>query len=543
MIVTFHKLTAMTGRLLAVAAAAVAVFYGRAWQFDLHCDELLFIRPWSAAELTGVFHGTWEPQGVASVFFRPLTSWFFAGTFELFGVSASAHLVLSLALLAAVTFLLALFVARESGSGSLGALTAIIYAIHPNNPWSAGVWVMNDFHKLAALIIFSALLLWRGVRHRPTAAWWPLLLLAAAAFLIKEDNIVLIPALLTLQWLRARWANDVRAPTRGLWAIGATFSAALWTGRWLALQRLGGLPLPSSIEAVARNLVRGPFYVLIGQVNTSDGVTLAAALGGALAAGVIAVAIARLPREQRWVPAVALIVMAWYVAPLALASGITRYYVVTLCGSILLAHAVFSLWTHSSNFYRRAAVAVLVGAVSLVAVRRQQALLSDFAVCGRLPMQCRNYLLEDLPALPPEMRAFTMNMPASCRAGERERLDQSDSLTWGLGGLAIDTMSGGGARAAGPHIVALLRASAATATMRIRHPDATSAAPIDVSININGRDVTALHLTSPDWTAATVALTGGWRTWLRGMHRSDIRVTSAGAERGGAEWQPWVARQ
>ncbi len=532
----------MIGRLLAVALAAVAVLYGRAWQFDLHCDELVFVRPWSWAELTGVLHGTWDPQHVVSVFFRPLTAWFFAGTFEAFGVDATAHMLLSLALLAAVVFALGVFVAREGGSTALGALTAVTFALHPNTPWSTGVWVTNDFHKLAALAILSALLIWQRVRHRSAAAWWPLLLVATVAFLIKEDNIVLLPALLTLQWARARWIGDVSAPTRVLWLIGVVMCGGLWVARWSALGQLGGLPLPSSVEMVVRNLLRGPFYALTLQGHEANGFSVRELVDGVLLVTMIAVAARRLRGLRGWLMIVALVIVAWYDAPLALISNVSRFHIITLGGSIIIAGAVTSLWSSVRGTAGRGLVTVGLGALALMTMQRQQSLLSDFAVCGRLPLACRSFLLENAPGLPPEARAFTMNMPSACLVNDHTRLDQRDTLTWGLGAAVIDTMTLTPARDAGPNIVALLRPTGTSATITMRHPEATPASPIDVAINVNGRDVATLRLTTTEWSTTSVSLTPGWRTWLRGMHRADVRVTAGGAARGGAEWQAVVVR-
>lgn len=542
MIVTFHKLTRMNGRLLAVAAAAVAALYGRAWRVDLHCDELAFIRPWSGAELAGVWHGTWDPQFADAIFFRPLTSWFFAGSFELFGVHASAHILLSFALLTAVVFALASFVARESRSIGLGILTAIIFAAHPNTPWSTGIWVMNDFHKLAAIVVLVALLVWRHLRHQPVAAWWPLFVLAAAAFLIKEDSLVLMPALLTLQWARARIVGDVSPPARSLVLIGLVFCTSLWTWRWLSLGQLGGLPLPSSIEAVARNLLRGPFYILIGQGHESAGFSAIAVALGLAVVLLIGREIARTRGEQRWLAAAAIIVMAWYNAPLVLISNVSRFHIIGLTGSTLLALAIATRWRRAGSTAERAFVVTILAVVSVAAIARQQAVFSDFFICSRLPLECRSFMLENIPRLPPEARAFEMNMGAACETGRPQRLEQSDTLTWGLGAASIDTMTGRETRDADGRVVTLVRASATSATITLRHPAASAASPIDVAINVNGHDAATMHLTSPEWSTTSVTLASGWRTWLRGMHRADVTVTASGVLRGGAEWQPLVAR-
>lgn len=541
MIVLSHKLTAMNGRLLAVAAAAVAVLYGRAWRFDLQCDDLVQIRPWSAAELAGVWHGASDPQHAFATFFRPLSSWFFAGTFELFGVHAVPHLLLSLLLLTAVVFLFALFVARETGSATLGAGAALIYTAHPNTVWSTGVWVTNDLHKLAALVVLAALLLWQRARHRPFMAWWPIALCAATAFLIKEDNVMLIPALLTAQWARAHMRRDVVAPPPSAWLAGALFCVALVAGRWAALQELGGFPLPTSFEVIARNLLRGPYYALTGQGNESTGFTVFQFAFGAALLATVAFALARASRERRWLVVFATVLMAAYGAPLAMISNVTRYYIVTMAAVMMLAVAVESLWILARTPPRRALTACAFAALLIAAGVRQQAVLDQFALCGQLPLSCRGWMLEVIPLLPPEARTTVTGMRESCQVGERRHVDDAAVLSWGLEAHArVDTTTGARTRVADARIVTLLRASATVATVRLRHPDATPAQPIDIEIEVNGHAAMRTHLTSDAWVSASVPLNPGWRTWLRGMHRADVRVTAGGAPRAGLEWQSFI---
>ena len=249
------------GAILAlVAALTTALFYGRALWFDLQCDDLLMIRPWSRVELAGVWHGTWEPGGAFAVFFRPIATWFYAGTFELFGLNASAHMLLSLALLAVVMWLLALFIARESDSIWAGALAVLLYAVHPNVPWSTGTWVTNDFHKLTAISALCALLLWQRVRHQAWARWLLLAPFAAICFLVKEDGLMLIPALVSIQWARAKLVGDVKRPGLALIASAGAFAVALFSWRYFALREFGGFDLPKGIGDVFHNLTRGPLY-------------------------------------------------------------------------------------------------------------------------------------------------------------------------------------------------------------------------------------------------------------------------------------------
>lgn len=533
----------MIGRLLAAAVAAVVVLYGRAWRFDLHCDDLIVIRPWSPAELAAVWHGTWEPQHAWAVFFRPLAAWFYAGSFELFGVHAQAHLTLSILLLVLVTWALAVFVARESGSTETGVAAALIYALHPNTPWSTGTWVTNDFHKLAALGALCALLAWQRRRDRALAAWWPVLFFAVGAFLVKEDQVVLLPTLVALTWLRARWigAAAPRVLMPGL--IATAIAAACWCWRMAALGQLGGFPMPDSAETVARNLLRGPLYVFGAIGNPLDHVGVAQWLTALLAITASAAVIARLPRRQQWPAVCGVVLIAAYSAPLAFISSTTRYYVLTMAGTMILATAAQGLWSLAPRGAARAIAATTLAGLALVAAARQEAAHASFAPCSPVDLGCRDFALEAMPLLPPEARADIATRPEACRAGTPRRLDQTPVLTWGLGPAIVDTMTGSLARGGGPRIVTLFSADATSAQFTVRHTGASTLSPIGLSITVDGRAVTPVVLTNTEWVTTAVPLSRGWRTWLRGAHRADIVVRENGTERDGLEWQPLVVQR
>ena len=104
-------------------------------------------------------------------------------------------------------------------------------------------------------IVLGTLLLWQSRRDAPLARWWPLLLTATAAFLIKEDNVLLLPAVAALHLVRAYWLgiparHRVAAPVI---ALAAAAGLTLW--RTLALGEIGGFLRPSGVEQLTRNLL------------------------------------------------------------------------------------------------------------------------------------------------------------------------------------------------------------------------------------------------------------------------------------------------
>jgi hypothetical protein len=531
----------MTSRFGALAMAVVALLYGRAWTFTLQCDDLVLVRPWSSAELWAVWHGTWDPQHAFAVFFRPIVSWFSAGTFELFGVNAHAHMLLSMALLAAVACLLGRFVAQESDSPVIGAITTALFVLHPNTVWSTGVWVTNSTHKLAALAALAALFAWRRARTRPLTRWWPVALWVTIAFLTKEDGLMLIPAILTAQWARARLVGDVSRPSARLLAAGAALGLVLVTWRWLALGELGGFPIPHDPAQLARNLLRGPFFALTLQDMMVGAFSREALLVGIAAAFLVGSMIADLLRHggpRRWIAALALIVIVWYDLPLLMISNGMRYYMLTMCASALLATVLVHHWQARASRARRAVFAAAVGLIALGTAARQQDALLAFSPCGTAAAECRVWLLENVPQIPPEGRALLMEQPARCAASQSVRLDARDTLTWGLGAVSVDTDTGVQGRDAAADVVALIRPTAMRGTFAWRDRRASSATPVNVRVTINGQQAALIHLTSPEWHEADVRLSSGWRTWVRGMHRADVSFSVGGRPHTGVEWRP-----
>ena len=62
-----------------------------------------------------------------------------------------------------------------------------------------------------------ALLVWQRRQEAATLArWWPILVLTAIGFGVKEDVLVLAPALLVVQWVRHRVFGAGSPPSRAL---------------------------------------------------------------------------------------------------------------------------------------------------------------------------------------------------------------------------------------------------------------------------------------------------------------------------------------
>jgi len=117
--------------LAGVAIAGVAICYGQTLGYGFRYDDYHVVRPWTTAELLQVLHGSWDPSGIESSFYRPFAVYWYALRFAVFGLNAVAQHALSLIGTAICAVLAGVFVAREIESRRAGLLAAGLYAIHP----------------------------------------------------------------------------------------------------------------------------------------------------------------------------------------------------------------------------------------------------------------------------------------------------------------------------------------------------------------------------------------------------------------------------
>ncbi len=238
------------GIIFSVAILATLAAYTRTLDFGFRYDDYHVLRPASSAELVQVLHGSWDLTQIESAFYRPITAWWYALRFELFGLNAVAQHMVSLVGMIACAALVGLFVWRETESRRAAVLAAGIYGVHPSLAYSQAVWLTNQMHLLASLVVLLALLAWQRARTRSARAWWPLAVLQLVGFGVKEDLVMLAPLLLALTAVRRLMRRDVPWPTWPVTAVGLAFPIGLFALRYEMLGRLGGYgPLPTADRA------------------------------------------------------------------------------------------------------------------------------------------------------------------------------------------------------------------------------------------------------------------------------------------------------
>jgi hypothetical protein len=564
----------------AIAAIGVAVVYAGRWRTGLYYDDYHFLRPAMSLDLRRVWFGSWDPSGIEAVFFRPLTAWLFAARFELFGLNSDALHFVSLAGHALCAVLIGWFVSRSLGAGA-GVVAGWLYAIHPAMPYAQTSWLTNQMHLTESLLVVIALLAWQSARRG--SRWWWLVVgaIAGLAFLVKEDAIMVLPAICGLDLIDRIAAR--RAPDRTWYLVtGASLVLvlALVAFRFDRLGAIGGYGVPTPAQAWD-NVLKGPLAAIVLLPGRNPWRAVSASIAIALlivalvrsrawtsrppvfAAGVVVVVALGsqlpsflLPRadgyplwtiqgiasgaalgllllgagvgwwRKDW-PVVAAIgmgaaVVAAFDLPFALVSKREQFHLIALGSVLMSAGAIEALRRSGGTGARRAMIIAgcVVATTPSVLLTRSETL--DFAPCAPNVVEI-DQGVRDWWVVPDELKAWLEKKTASCRAGQPVTpLSSLDLVTWGV----FDPPAGPDpdrVRWTSDTAVFALSPRITSARLFLRRTDASAAHPVRVTID---GDTTRQHfvLASPDWLLVPVAPAGTVLSLLRGRRHIDLTV-------------------
>jgi len=558
-----------------VACAGVVIVYGGHLGAGFYYDDYHFNRPWSALELRRVWFGSWDPSGIEYVFYRPLTAWLYAGRFWALGLNASAMHVASVAGHAFCAVLTGWALRRERVPAGLALLGVWLYAVHPLFPYAQVSWLTNQMHLAESFVVVGALLIWQTARDRSWIWWTPLPGLAAIGFLIKEDAVMLLPALAILTLLR-RWL--LGAGPRRWWPLalcGAVVVAGLLGFRYARLGRLGGYSLPTLAVAL-ENAWKGVKSTLalwptrrpwqgvasaIAMAALTVGVVIggagrrrwaltaaAAAIGAWLiwnttslladasypkltwqggAAGVTlgmllvggAIALWRDDRASLYLLGAGITIVLCFNLPFVLVSKREQYHLLALGGVVVFAGAAQALVTAIRPGARHPLAVFVLAMLPLPILARAQA--ADFAPCASGVLEA-DAGTAGWWVTPLELKRWLQEKAERCAAGVAlEPLADVPLVIWGAYDVADP--SGERSRWTSDHAVLFARQQAQVLTLAVRRTDATQAAPVHVNL-AGGITPTAVTLDSSDWKYATIRLSPSLLARLRAGHRIDVRI-------------------
>lgn len=175
--------------LVALALAGPTLFWPMVY------DDLHLIRPLEARELRAAWTGTWDPDGIETPGYRPLSTLFNHLRAVGLGQSATAHRLFAALLLAGYAALLARLAVRlgldplSASAGTLLFLCARTTVFHH-------VWLTNANHMLQGFaFLCAAELLIDGIERDSLARLAGSAAAMGGALLIREDSLAAFPAL------------------------------------------------------------------------------------------------------------------------------------------------------------------------------------------------------------------------------------------------------------------------------------------------------------------------------------------------------------
>jgi hypothetical protein len=506
--------------MLAAATLGVAAVYLHTIDFGFNYDDYHVVRPWTWSEAAQVLRGSWDPTRIEVPFYRPVSAWWYALRFHLFGLNAPAQRFVTLAGMIVCAVLTGLYVWRDTRRRRSAFVATSLYAVHPLLPYSQGAWLTNQMHLLASLAVLTGLLIWQRARGRTAWAWWPVFAVQVVGFGVKEDTLMLLPLVLTLTVVRARLVGDVRPPRAGVWVAGATVVAGLPLLRHAMLGQLGGYGTPTVAQGWA-NFRRGLDAVRLAgsrrplEIASSVFVTVAF-VGGSLAA------LFRRTTPGSYLLASGFLIVLFFNVPFVFVTKAEQRHLLALGSVIALTGAIDVLIESVTVTLVRRSVAVILGLGALTLVPVARSVTADFAPCSGYTLYTDG-IVTGWWVVPPEIKKWLEAKPDACRAGSLVALpDALPSVTWAYDQEIDET--GRPFRWTSDHAMTFVALGARQLVFAVRGATASAAQPIHVRVQGPATDRT-LRLTDSQWVSVEVPLRPTILAHLRRTHRVDLAVS------------------
>ena len=527
----------------AAAAAALALAFllaflvhGETRHYGFDYDDYYFLHPHTMDEVLASFHGPWDVTGVMVKFYRPLTVVLSAVRFELFGLNSVAHHTASLAMFAIAATLFAWLAFRLLERAVAVPLAVAFFVAHPAMPYSLVAWVTNQMHLLQILIVLTALVWWDAVRKRSFVWWTPLFLLAVVAFLVKEDGIMLLPAIVVLETLRRAIAGRRMAPPISLAgaqvpvALSIALVLALVAWRSYVLGEMGGYGRPTA-ERAWFNLSRTLYGVYRLVPADREWQPTASWFATLLPVAAIA-AWPWISRGARLGLLSGFAIAITFALPFIFAAKPEQVYLVAAGFALTLAAAAVAMldlaarsrWPQPSRFAAGAALAAGLAAFVLVA----RDITRDFEPFGPIVL-AHDDIVRTWAVVPSELRDYLERKrePGAAQRLSSNPVDEVAQVTFGVhlretspDGVPYSWMSG-------PRAEIHAAATARAITIPLRHAIEALREPTRVRIVADGRVLDEIAMTTPEWRFSAIALRPSAVPRFSRMHRLRVLIDHA----------------
>jgi len=508
-----------------LAAVIVLPLYWPSLTFDLFDDDYLLLRPWPPEHLVGVLTGPWF-VAIDPDYYRPVAIYIYKAMFWTFGLNTRALHVIPLVIMTMLAWLVGRVVRRETGSVSLGAVATGLYAIHPITVAAVGPWIVNQYQGVVSLMVLLSLLWWQRCRDQPWPHWLPLLIPITIGAFTKETGLMIPLMIIAIHRLREWWLEDIRPAGMAIMLAGVAAFVGLNLWRFEALGTFGPV-LGVSSAAVARQFLRGPFDALFEPRNITTP-WWKYVFAGSAAVLAIAAGHAVVTRARNGIAALAITGMVILIAasvPTSLVYSRDRLTPHGTGAVLLLTAGVAVL---SSRLRGRWRIASLLAAAIPVAVSIgiNRDALWRFEPCSTAWLENPAALFDEPRQPAPEMVRWLRTVRGSCAVERPPPFFRATSrITWGVS--ERETAPGVFVHAwIRPRVVALLDRRGTSVIVELRHRGAAADRPVAIELWTNGTDPTDVALTSGAWTKVRLPLTQGLHTWLRQMHRLEMRAAA-----------------
>lgn len=509
----------------------VFLLHGQTLRYGFNYDDYYFMRPYSRDQVLASFQGSWDQTGVMVPFYRPLTVAFSAARFDILGLNAVAHHVVSLAAFSAAAVLVGWLIYRCTSRPIASALAGVLFVVHPSMPYSLFAWVTNQMHLLQVLVFLSAFLWWDAV-HRRSVIWWlPLLLFASVSLMIKEDGVVLLPALIAAHEIRRRTLAPDAPRVRGTFVV---LSFLLLAGfvvlRSYALDGLGGYGRPS-LESAWRNVSRtlANSYRLV----PADREWQPAASLFATWLPVIAVAAwAWISRAARFMMLLGAAIAFISAAPLVFATKAEQIYLPALGLSLLVAGAALAMIDLTARLPRPRALGLLTGAVLAAGIATfalvSRSITRDFEPFGPIVL-ANDELVRTWGVIPVEIKEYLISKraPGAADTVPSNPVEALTSVTYHSHGPDATGEGVPYTWMNGKTLELHVHPAARSIIVPLRHEIGAFREPVRVRIEADGRRVDELMMASDEWRHSTIALRRADVPRLRRMRRIRIEIDKA----------------
>jgi hypothetical protein len=523
--------TAIAAAAVVLIATATWLVHGETLGYGFHYDDYAFLHPHPAGEVLGSFHGSWDRTGVMVAFYRPVTVVFSALRFELFGLNSVAHHATSLAMFALAAIMLAALLVRITHRAAPGGLAALFFVCHPAVPYSLSAWITNQMHLLQTLAVLGALLWWDAVRNRGIAWWIPLLAFAAVSFAIKEDGIMLLPAILVLHELRRLVVGDTSRHVPWAFAIacGVLLLGLVWL-RSTLLGELGGYGRPTMARAWAN--VSGALYGVYRLVPADRPWQPAASLFATWLPILGLVTWRSISAAARWCLVSGMTIALLFSLPFVFAAKPEQVYMLALGFAVTLAGAAIALFDRvaAAPMGRLGpAVAAAVVAAALTALTLvSRDITRDFAPFGPIVL-AHDEIVQSWASVPVEIREYLSRKrePDARARLSSNPVDALDVVTYGTHGRDVTPDGVPYMWMNGTGVEMYVAGTARRVTIPLRHAIEAFGQPAQARIAIDGRLADELTLTTSEWRRSSTALRSQDVPAFSRMHRLRITIDRA----------------